>query len=342
MRKGFNATRHQPLKDSVTQHRVIIPLYIPHERDYYLDAYKIFELCVKSIKRASTAATPITVVANGCSQEVHKKLLHLVSNDCINELIVETEQIGKVNSIRKAILASEEEFLTITDGDVLFLKDWDASVAQVFNAFPQATAVAPVPIHKTFNQFVSNIWFDYLFSNNIAFAKTKNPAALERFVQSIGWPYLNEHQKLEILTLKAKNGTEAVVGCSHFCTTYRRDVFQFAPLKSTKFTLGGDSEKMYLDLPTIQANGYRLSTAHNHAFHLGNKFEPWMQEEFDRIQEQDKRIVNWPTMKTLKKSIFRFYLKNRLFKKLLSYPQVYNAYLNKCGIRKEWAHKYYK
>ncbi len=342
MRKGFNATRHQPIKNSVAQHRVIIPLYIPHENEYYSDAFKIFELCIKSIGNSSTALTPITVIANGCSQEVHQKLLNLVSNQFINELIVETAQIGKVNSIRKAILASEEEFLTITDGDVLFLKDWDASVAQVFNSFPKATAVAPVPIHKTFNQFVSNIWFDYLFSDNIAFAKTKNPEALERFVQSIGWPHLNEHQKLEILTLKAKNGTEAVVGCSHFCTTYRRDVFKFSPLKSTKFTLGGDSEKMYLDLPSIQSNGYRLSTAQNHAYHLGNKFEPWMQEEFNRIQQQKKRIVNWPKMKSLKKSTFRFYLKNRIFKKLLSYFNFYNAYLNKCGINKKWAHKYYK
>lgn len=342
MRKGFNATRHQPIKNSKAQHRLIIPLYIPHEKDYYLDAFKIFELCVQSIKKGAVAVTPITVIANGCSQEIHEKLLQLVPQGWIDELFIETEQIGKVNSIRKAILASEEEFLTITDGDVLFLKDWDASVAQVFNAFPQATAVAPVPIHKTFNQFVSNIWFDHLFSNNIAFAKVENPEALERFVQSIGWPHLNEHQKLEILTLKAKNGTQAVVGCSHFCTTYRRDVFQFAPLKSTKFTLGGDSEKEYLDLPSIQANGYRLSTAENHAYHLGNKFEPWMQEEFDRIQEQDKRIVNWPKMKILKKSLFRFYLKNRLFKKLLGFPQIYNAYLNKCGINKKWSHKYYK
>lgn len=342
MRKGFNATRHQPIKGFVSQHRVIIPLYIPHEKEYYLDAFKIFELCVQSIKKSAVAVTLITVIANGCSQEINEKLLQLVPQGWIDVLYIETEQIGKVNSIRKAILASEEEFLTITDGDVLFTKDWDASVAQVFNAFPQATAVAPVPIHKTFNQFVSNIWFDHLFSNNIAFAKAKNPEALERFVKSIGWPHLNEHQKLEILTLKAKNGTQAVVGCSHFCTTYRREVFQFAPLKSTNFTLGGDSEKRYLDLPTIQANGYRLSTAENHAYHLGNKFEPWMQEEFNRIQEQEKRIVNWPKMKSLKKSTFRYYLKNRLFKKLLTYSSLYNAYLDKCGINKKWAHKYYK
>lgn len=342
MRVGANQSRDQIVENAANQHRVLIPLYIPHEQDYYKDAFKIFELCVQSIKKGAVATVPITVIANGCSQEIHEKLLQLVPKGWIDELIIETEQLGKINSIRKAIHASEEPYLTITDGDVLFLSNWDQSVAQVFSSFPKATAVAPVPIHKTFNQYVSNIWFDYLMSKDIAFAKAKNPQALEKFVQSIGWPHLNDHQKLEILTLKAKDGTEAVVGCSHFCTTYRKEVFQFAPQEPTKYTLSGDSEKMYLDLPTIQANGYRLSTSTNHAYHLGNVMEPWMKEEFQSINESEDKLVEWPQPRKLKRSTFRFFIKNGLFKKLMSYPYFYNAYLKKCNLNKEWYHHFYK
>lgn len=342
MRLGTNVSREQQVATAVNGHRVIIPLYIPHEQDYYKDAFKIFLLCVQSAKKAAVASVPVTVIANGCSQAIHEKLLALVPTGEIDELFIETEQLGKINSIRKAIQASEEPFLTITDGDVLFLKNWDKAVCDVFHAFPKATAVAPVPIHKTFNQYVANIWFDNLFSKKLAFAKAKNPDALERFVQSIGWPYLNDHQKLETLTLKAANGLEAVVGCSHFCTTYRKEVFQFAPQEPTKYTLSGDSEKMYLDLPTIQANGYRLATAENHAYHLGNVLEPWMQADFDKLKLQSKTTLNWPLMRKLKKSRLRFTLKNKFFKKLLTTSFFYNGCLKKFGLRKEWQTHYFK
>lgn len=342
MRIGDNESRDKRVAAVKVQHRVIIPLYIPHETDYYEDAFPIFKMCVQSIKAGAVDKVPITVIANGCSHEIHEKLLALVPLGLIDELFVETEQLGKINSIRKAIQASEEHFLTITDGDVLFLNDWDRAVCEVFTAFPQATAVAPVPIHKTFNQYVTNIWFDYLFSKDIAFAKAKNPQALEQFVKSIGWPHLNDSQKLEILTLKAANGIEAVVGCSHFCTTYRKEVFKFAPQEPTQFTLSGDSEKRYLDLPTIQANGYRLSTATNHAYHLGNVLEPWMEESFNTIVPKDKILLDWPPMRPLKKSRLRYTIKNKLFKKLLTYPYFYNAYLLKCGINPAWKTQYFK
>lgn len=342
MRAGDNESRDKLVASRKAQHRVIIPLYIPRETEYYKDALTIFKMCLKSIKKGAVDQVPITVVANGCSQEIHEKLLALVPLGLIDELFIETEQLGKINSIRKALQASEEHFVTITDGDVLFLNDWDKAVCEVFHAFPRATAVAPVPIHKTFNQYVANIWFDYLFSKKIAFAKAKNPQALELFVKSIGWPYLADAKKLEILTLKASNGLEAVVGCSHFCTTYRKEVFTFAPQEPTQFTLSGDSEKRYLDLPTIQANGYRLSTAANHAYHLGNVLESWMEESFKNIVAKDKTALDWPKARPLQKSRLRYILKNKLFKKLLTYPYFYNAYLSKCGINPLWKDQYFK
>lgn len=341
MRIGPNQSRDKTRDTTIAPHRVIVPVYIPHEQDYYKDAFKIFKLCLSSIKKGSVAHTPITVVANGCSQDIHQQLLQLVPAGLIDELFIETDQLGKINSLRKAIAASDEPFLTITDGDVLFLEDWDTAVANVFTAFPKATAVAPVPIFKTFNQFASPIWFDYLFSGDIAFAKANDPQALEQFAQSIGWTSLEQHFKDAILTLTASNGLKAVVGCSHFCTTYRREVFKFAPNQPSQYVLSGDSERIYLDEPTIKNNGYRLSTASNHAHHLGNVWESWMDDRFNNIPQRDKTSVHWPAAETLKKSHIRYFLINKVFKKLTKQPRFYNWYLRKCALDPAIAHRFY-
>ncbi|WP_194852173.1 hypothetical protein [Nonlabens antarcticus] len=119
-------------------------------------------------------------------------------------------------------------------------------------------------------------------------------------------------------------------------------MFKFAPGEPTQFALSGDSEKKYLDLPTIRANGYRLSTAGNYAYHLGNVLEPWMKQAFDEVKQRDEVIVQWPQKRRLDKSKFGYFIKNRFFKKLLSNPYIYNMALRKFGLRKEWEKYYFK
>jgi hypothetical protein len=55
MRKGENLSKENLISISDSNHRVIIPLYIPIEDKYYKDAYRIFEYCLfSSIKTSST------------------------------------------------------------------------------------------------------------------------------------------------------------------------------------------------------------------------------------------------------------------------------------------------
>ena len=46
MRVGNNPSNEELVAEDVASHRVIIPVYIPHEDDYFKDAFQIFEYCL--------------------------------------------------------------------------------------------------------------------------------------------------------------------------------------------------------------------------------------------------------------------------------------------------------
>ena len=193
MREGENISRDKLIDKALCNHRVIMPLFIPHSLDYYKDSLSIFEMSLKSVNKTASSSIAISVVSNGSCDDVNKELLKFYEKGLINELIIEKEQIGKLNCILKVLRTSEERFFTITDADVLFLNDWEDEVMMIFEAFPKASAVSPIPVFRTQNHYTSNIIFDYFFSKKIKFSKVKNPDALTKFAKSIGWEWLDEN-----------------------------------------------------------------------------------------------------------------------------------------------------
>lgn len=334
MRKGENLSKDVLLPVSDVNHRIIIPLYIPEEEGYYKDAFSIFIYCLTSIQKTAFSNLKVSVVSNGCCENVNQKLYELQQQNLIDELIIEKENIGKINSILKVLRTAQERLITITDGDVLFLNNWEEAVTEIFESFPNAGAVCPVPVFRKQLNLTANIWFKYFFSNRLFFRPVKNPRAMEKFAQSLGWFSLEERFKDLICTLKAKNGTIAVLGCSHFVATYKREVFNAIPGINSSYKLGGDSENLYLDMPVIKMGGYRLATYDNFAFHLGNHLEPWMTEEFNSLTEAEKKIkeVNF---KKLNKSWVNYWFTEKIFKKIFYKQQLYNFILMRKGISKE-------
>lgn len=215
MRKGQNKSKDKKIELKPSSHRIIIPLYIPKENGYYKDSYEIFELCLFSLIKTSISTIKISVISDGCCQSVNDKLLKLHKENQINELIIESENIGKINAVFKALRTAEERLITITDADILFVNNWEKEVISVFESFPKAGAVCPIPIFRTHFRLTSNIWINYLFSKKLKFLPVKNTDALTKFANSIGWPRLDKKWKDSILTLEAANGKIAVVGGSH-------------------------------------------------------------------------------------------------------------------------------
>ena len=334
MREGENISRDKLIDKTPYNHRVIMPLYIPNNLDYYKDAFSIFEMSLKSINKTASSNIAISVVSNGSSDEVNEALLKFYKKGLINELIIEKDVIGKINCIIKVLRTSDERFLTITDADVLFLNGWEDEVMKVFEAFPKASAVSPMPIFRTQNHYTSNIIFDYFFSKRMKFSEVKNPEALTKFAKSIGWEWLDEKWKDVIMTLDAPNNNlKAVVGCNHCTVTYKNEIFKSIPNQNTKYKLGGDSEGSYLDQPSMFYDGYRLATYNNYAFHLGNKIESWMLDAFNNLKETDKIEFTFKAL-ILKRSKLKHVLKNVIFKKIIARKKIKKWYYLRKGLSK--------
>lgn len=276
MRVGKNIIRDIKVKKGKNRHHIIVPFFADHSA-YYKDSVRILEITLISLKVNSYYEYKISLVANGVeAREIHKKLYAFFERGLVDELIIDPEKIGKVNAISKVLRSTDADFVTVTDSDVKFLKYWDKEVFSVFATFRKAGAVSPTPVFRTHNRLTYNVWFDYLFSSKLKFRKVYNPEALTQFAKSIGWSLLDKKFKDVILTLKGSNGIGAVVGNSHFCVTYQRDVFKYMPNYRSEFLLGGDSEDKFLDKPVVACDLYRLATQDNYALHMGNTFEDWM------------------------------------------------------------------
>lgn len=317
MRKDHNKQKDKIANATTALHRVIIPIYIPNEEEYYKDAFDVFLLCIKSLRMTSASNLQISVCSNGCSDAVNKKLFKLYEDNLIDDLVIERKNTGKINSILRVIRTAEERFITITDADVMFLNNWENSVFEVFESFHKAAVVSPMPVFRTQNHYTSNLIFDYFFSKRLKFSTVKNPEALTRFAKSIGWSRLDSEWKDVIMTIEDQKGLKAVLGSNHCVATYKREIFRSIPKKNSKYVLGGDSEGLYLDKPSRFYDGYRLSTYDNFAYHLGNEKEDWMEEEFQLLKYNNKSDF-FPKSRLLKKSNLAFILKNILFRKVIN------------------------
>ncbi len=335
MRKGENISKDQPVKLKKCAHRLIMPLFIPEETGYYKEAFEIFKMCITSARKTSISPLKISVIYNGGCKPVHSKLLEMFENGSIDELIIESEVVGKINSILKALRTTEERLVTITDADVLFLNQWEQEVIKVFEAFPKAGMVSPVPVFRTQLRLTSNIWKKYLFSKKLRFTPVKNPDAMTRFANSIGWPWLDIKFKDIYATLKGKDDIMAVVGNAHFVGTYKSEVFKNLPEINSKFVLGGDSEALYTDLPIVKAGGYKLATHDNFAFHMGNTLEPWMTEFYNNLKNETKVYNDLGHIRTLDGGYWDYLFSEKLFKKLFMVKPLKRFIFKYKGLNKE-------
>jgi len=331
MRVGSNPNNFKKVSENKAFHRVIIPVHIPHETDYFKHAFEIFRLGVLSLKKTSSSYLKISIISNDSSHEINQKLLQFSEEHDIDELIIEREGIGKINSIFKAIQTSDERLITVTDADVLFDNGWEDAVLDIFKAFPNAGAVCPVPVFRKQFHLTSNIWLRYLCSSKLKFTSVLNPDAMTQFAKSIGWQWLDDKYKDVILTLEAKHALRAVVGCSHFVATYKREVFNKAPKEKSTDKIRGQGEYLYMDLPVLKQGGYRLSTEQNYAFHMGNVLEDWMINKFETLSQTSKKEVFFD-LKYIKPSILSNLFLEKGFQKIISKPYLKKRLLKIKGL----------
>jgi hypothetical protein len=338
MRVGFNPHKDKTQATSDYFHQVIIPVYIPNQEGYFEDSFKILKLCLDSLFKTIHNKTSITIVNNGSCIGVVDYLNDLFQKNKIQE-VIHTSNIGKLNAVLKGISGNSFPLITVSDADVLFLNGWQGASYSVFNAFPKTGAVCPTPSSRSLRTYTANVYWDLFFSNKIKCTPVVNPDALKMFGLSVGDAnFYNQFQLKKYLTVTNED-KKAVVGAGHFMTTYRGEVFNNLENRFTKYKLGGDSEGQFLDIPVVKKGFWRLSTADNYAYHMGNILEGWMPVEVSKLTQNDKKCT-FELKPIQSSSKLAYFVKSKLFGKFILNKKIMKYYLIWKGLSKEEAKNY--
>lgn len=332
MRKGVNPQKDILHKESSFFHQIVIPVYIPESKGYFKNALEILKISLSSLFKTCHKNTFFTIINNGSSNNVCSYLSELFANGSIHELI-HTSNIGKVNAVYKGIIGHNFPLITVTDADVLFLKDWQEKSYAIFDEFPKAGFVTPTPSSRTIKYFTFDTIMKYWFSSKLLFMEPKNKLGLKRFAESIENPqFYNQAHLNNILTLKG-NTINALVGGGHFVATYRGAIFNKVKYRYSKFKLGGKSVRDFFDVPVARKGYWRLATEDNYAYHMGNNIEPWMNEVLNSIPSQNNNIVIKPQLIEVRRNKLILFLKSYFFEKILTKRAIWKWFLRSKGLR---------
>lgn len=338
MRVGFNPHKDKIQIESDYFHQVIIPVYIPNQEEYFKDSFEILKLCLDSLFKTIHHKTYVTIVNNGSCIGVVAYLNDLFHKNKIQE-VIHTTNIGKLNAVLKGISGNSFSLITVSDADVLFLNGWQEASYSVFDAFPKAGAVCPTPSSRSLRTYTANVYWDLFFSNKLKCTPVVNPDALRMFALSVGDAnFYNPVQLKKYLTVTNED-KKAVVGAGHFATTYRAQVFDNLESRFATFKLGGDSEGQFLDIPVVKKGFWRLSTADNYAYHMGNVLEDWMYDAVSKlVQNNEGSDFELKPIRSSSKLVY--FVKSKLFAKLILNKKIMRYFLIWKGLDIEGAKNY--
>lgn len=332
MRVGFNPNKDKVLAKSDYIHQVLVPVYIPHQNDYFRESFQILQFCLESLFKTSHAKTYVTIVNNGSCIEVVAYLNQLQQDGKLQE-VIHTTAIGKLNAILKGLAGHQFSLITITDADVLFLNDWQKATYEVFEAFPQTGVVSPVPNSKLCKYLTSNIIFDNLFNKKIKFSNVSSASDMLEFAKSVNNIEMFNEINLNKCLVIQNDDFKALLGAGHFVATYRGDIFNHFKSNYTKFALG-TGEGIYLDKPVVEYGLWRLSTYDNFAFHMGNTAENWMKTRINSLTKNEEihQEIEFPYIKK-EKGLTK--IKTIIFEKFIFNKRIWVIYLRNRGLTKE-------
>lgn len=289
MRKGINPSKTSNKIILQSSHRVILSVYIPNlNEEYFKHAQEVFKLCLESVLHTVHNKTRISIIINGCCKEVEELIYsYKEANSLIDQVFFTKENLGKINAIYSIVKSNLEPLITISDSDVLFLKNWQEESLEVFRSFPQAGMVSPVPSSKGYLYSTGTTLYYGLFKGKIRFRDVQDPEGMDNFQKSVG-SRLYDPIHLQKYLVIANLEKEAVIGCGHFVATFRKEVFENSPTQVCEFRVQGGSEEAYLDEPNDQSGFLRLATLGNYAYHMGNTPAAWMHIELEKIKSGDK------------------------------------------------------
>ena len=298
MRVGNNPEKNKNKLIRYKLHRIIIPVYIPNEKDTYFDnLFTVFKTSIDSLlKTIDKEHTKISVINNACNKIVSHYINELLLSNYIDKHIHYSSNMGKVNTILSEAKGSYEDFITIADADVFYYNGWQLNSLYVFKKFKKVGVVAPLPC--TYLAYYNNISY---FSNILKIKKKKlllSKESCESFGESVGWTkerVLNEERwKKPQYYMKNKFG-EVFIGAGHFIATYRADILHTIPFKKNTYVFKNGDEYEFLDEPIDKLGYYRVSLTKSFVYHLGNTIPKWVDSVI--YKKQSLNTFNLPQLK---------------------------------------------
>ena len=289
MRKGSNPQKTQRKIELTSNHRVVVVVYIPEPEGYYLKMLDVFKICLDSLIKTNQGDYKITVVDNGSCKEL-RDLLNSYPSGEIDCIVQHSTNIGKIDALIGAARGAREEFITLTDADILFQKDWNIETLKVFRTFRKVGSVSPIPFRHGLFYGTSSVFKQIIFKGlKFSYQEIEeNFADHNRYLSSINWN--NEKDRTNKWPVIERNKVKAIVGSGHQVLTVRRELlFSKVPKEPSLTLVGGNSEYTYIDEPIDKAGLMRLSTYNNKAYHMGNEVEDWM---LAKLKETDNSRSN--------------------------------------------------
>lgn len=278
-----------PVKSDATairgygRHRVIIPVYIPHQEEYFAHALEITRLSLESLHRTANGRAAVTVISNGSCRRVENELQEMREAGWIEQLILDGHNRGKVNAVLAAARAAYEPFLTIADSDMLYENGWLESVRDLFVAFPECGFVAPAGMPQPGGRHAYSTIVGAWCKRELFFGSVMPLGEIERHATGLRHPLILEMNRLGQLAIQ-RGEVVACVGGGHMILTMRREVL--AHVKPEAVASFNKAEVQQIDRPVDRAGYWRLSPARCLVRHMGNTLQPWMHESMGVLRQQ--------------------------------------------------------
>lgn len=288
MRIGHNPAKNNGALNIKKNHRVIVVFYIPYSNSgYYKDLDKVLDKCLESlIKTINFETTNITLI-NNCSKKSLEKIVSKYE-EFIDKYVIYSENKGKVYAVLNEARSAFEDFITISDGDILFFNGWEKAVFDIFKNHPKAGVVSPYPSpYLTFYVNKSVFAFNTIF-NRIRYKKFVQDEDIDLYVKGTNSPNVinrksqfNWKEKQFII----RKPQPAVIGAYHVVSTYRTEQFHgdySFPLIKFK----NSYEEKFLDALCDKVGYYRLSTVKSYIYHMGNTID-----ELCNVQQPTTKLL---------------------------------------------------
>ncbi|WP_281847498.1 glycosyltransferase family A protein [Olleya namhaensis] len=281
MRIGENPQKTNTSELKKKHHRIVMVFFIPEikkegNESYYLNLGKILDLSLSSlIDTINLETTNITLINNASSNTIDSIVNKHVKH--IDKYVIYNENKGKVNAVINEARAVYEDFLTITDSDILFYPGWEKASIALFRDFKKVGAVSPYPFpYSPFYVNKSTFGCNSL-KGNIKYGKYIEDKEINLYVKGTSLPniinrgdgFLNWRDKHFILK---NNSKIAVVGSFHVVGTYRSKLFR-DEYNFPNVVFKNHYEEKFIDCLADRKGYIKLSTLATYIYHIGNEMD---------------------------------------------------------------------